>query len=225
MKALNVTTFFGNDTDPGLLLLSKSMSSHCTGNGNFVFSGTSLGDFTGAQNTWFLSVVAASTGDPQLIATAHKNRGIMEPFMTAVAEQVNTQANHDKTKLISSGGELTSVGGAIGIFKQPIIKSLTDGPVKGSLMVTLIKDPTDGFALGVMVVLTDLKTNETKTWFTTMKHIIVIPNLVSGDEYAVSFAWVGTNSTINISALLNRFAQYSSDAVCSCPLSEVNCCL
>lgn len=206
MKAQNIKSFYGNETDYYLMLLSKSMAVHCTGNPNFIFLLTVLTDFVTAQGHWFDAVVAASTNDPELVAVAHEKRLLMEPLMTAVAHVVNDQAHHVKSKLISSGGELTSVGGTIGIFAKPIIEKIIGGPVKGSLSCYLHHAADDGKALGTMVYLTIVKTGETKSWFTTVQHIIVISSLTPGDEYSISFAWVGTDSTLNPSEPISKFA-------------------
>ncbi len=209
MKHLNVKTFFGNDTEGYLLVLSESMMVKCAGNPNFVFKvttpgHTSLMDCTVAVGNWHGAVIDASTGDPEKIARAVEMRGIMEPLLSGVAQEVNTEAKHDKAKLISSGGELTSEGGAIGIFAKPVVKDISAGPASGTLASTLV---TESKALGTMVRLTNLTTKITKEFFTTQKHIIIVSDLTIGVEYEQSFAFVGTNATLNYSDPIGRYPQ------------------
>lgn len=197
MKAQNIKTYFGKYSIPDLFLLSSKMVAKCFPNINFDFSGTSFGDFKTAQQNWANAVMHDLDTAPGL-------RKIMEPLMSVVAVQVNMQAGHNVVILKSSGGDLTSEGGTIGVFGKVVVDSSVAGEVTGTIVSTL---QTEAKALGVMVYLTNLKTNASKSWFTTEKHIVTISSLDPGTEYELQFAWVGTDSTLNPCDPFNRYPQ------------------
>lgn len=204
MKQLNIKTYYGDASNDHLKTVSGDIASHCTSNSNFTFAGTSFTDFKTAQGNWVTGLTAASTGDPAKEADALALRKLMEPMLTDICNQVNTQAKHDKSKLLSSGGEVTSAGGSVGIFSAPVIKKVVTSLAPGTMEVTL---ETESRALGTMITMVDVATNESKTWFVAQKHILMITGLTPGKEYSFSFAWVGTNMTLVYSSPINKFAQ------------------
>jgi hypothetical protein len=197
MKPLNIKAYFGKYTIPDLFLLSKRMAVRCTGNLNFTFVTTSLTDYVTAQGNWENAIIHGLDTAPGL-------RIIMEKFMGPVAVQVNFQAGHDKTKLQSSGGDLTSEGGTIGVFGKVVVDSSVAGEVTGTIVSTL---QVEEKAMGVMVYLKNLKSQVAKAWFSSEKHIVIISNLDPGTEYELQFAWVGTDSTLNPCDPFNRYPQ------------------
>lgn len=204
---LNIKTYFGGDSEGTLLVLAGSMKIKCTGNANFVFSVTTVGhttltDFGGAYDAWHEEVLDAN-GDPEKVALALELRKAMEPLQTIVANEVNAQAKHVKSKLISSGGELTSEGGVIGEFEAPVVEKIVS-EYSRTLEATL---KTESKALGTMVRMKNLVTGVIKEWFTSHKHVILVTELTSGTEYELSFAFVGTNSTLHYSDPIGRFPQ------------------
>jgi len=197
MKAQNIISYFGGLTIADLLLLSGKMNAQCLPNTNFTFSGTTFTDFRTAQGDYSNALFHGLDTAPSL-------RIAMLPLMSVVAVQVNVQAAHDVLKLKSSGGDLTSVGGTIGIFDKVVINSIVAGEVTGTLVANL---ETEEKALGTLVYLVNLKTLEAKSWFTSEKHIITVSSLAPGTEYSLAFAWVGTDSTLNPSDPLPRYPQ------------------
>jgi hypothetical protein len=204
---LNIKTYFGGDAEGILLVLAGSMKTKCTGNANFVFSVTTIGhttltDFGDSYDAWHEAVLDAN-GDPEKEALALELRKVMEPLQTIVSNEVNAQANHVKSKLISSGGQLTTVAGVIGEFAAPVVEKIVSEN-SGTLEATL---KTEAKALGTMVRLTNVATSVTIEWFTSHKHVILVTELTPGAEYALSFAFVGTNSTLHYSDPISRFPQ------------------
>ena len=202
MHKLNIKANFSGDTIADLKEESTSIATKSADNPNFVFLEDTFTNFVAKQGNWIAALLLAESGDSQKIAQAEEVRLEMEPLMEVVCKQINVQANHVKSKLISSGGTLTSVGGSIGMFEAPIVKSINPGPVSGSLLVTLV---TEKRCLGTMIHLIDLATSESKTFFISDRHILLIPNLTRGKEYSLSFAWLGTNSTLVYSDAISRF--------------------
>jgi hypothetical protein len=207
MKPLNIKTYFGDDSEGSLLVLAGSMKTKCTGNGNFVFSVTTIGhttlsDFIDSYDAWHDAVLDAN-GDPEKEALALELRKIMEPLMTVVANEVNAQAKHVKSKLISSGGELTAEGGTVGAFAAPVVEKIVS-EVSQTLEATL---KTESKALGTMVRVKNVTTGAIREYFTSHKHIILVTGLTAGIEYELSFAFVGTNSTLNYSDPIGRYPQ------------------
>ena len=204
---LNIKTYFGGDSEGSLLVLAGSMKTKCTGNANFVFSVTTVGhttltDFGDAYDLWHDAVLDAN-GDPEKEALALELRKIMEPLLTVVANEVNAQAKHVKSKLISSRGQLTTEGGVIGEFAAPVVNQIISEST-GTLEATL---KTEEKALGTMVRLKNMATGAIKEWFTSHKHVILVTELTPGTEYDLSFAFVGTNSTLHYSDPIGRFPQ------------------
>ncbi len=202
MHKLNIREEFSGETIADLKEESTSVATKSADNPNFTFLATTFTDFVAKQGEWIAELLLAESGNSEKIAAANELRLEMEPLMEVVCKQVNVQANHVKSKLISSGGSLTSVGGAIGMFLAPIVKSIVMGPVTGTLLVNLV---TERRSMGTMVHLIDVATGESKTFFMSDKHLLLISNLTRGKEYSLSFAWLGTNSTLVYSEPISRF--------------------
>jgi len=102
MDAIKVITNFSPFADAELDKEALNAVKACTGNANFKFSGTSLADFTTAENDYHEAMGNIKTGDHQAITAKNNAREVLEKTFSAIAKQVNDQSGGDLLILESS---------------------------------------------------------------------------------------------------------------------------
>jgi len=159
-------------------------------NPNFAFSGTTYNDFKTSFNDWVTrNSEGEISGDHSIIDDADNKEITAKANYKIIAKQVNTQAAHDKGKLLSSGGVLVEDGGALGVLKQAVIVSAKSNN-SGEIDVTLL---TYDKSVGTILTWTDLTAGTVMEHeFFAQKHIITLDGLISGHQYEITAAHKGT---------------------------------
>jgi hypothetical protein len=111
MRKEKVITNFDGFADVELDDAASKANTALTGNANFTFTGTVFTDFTGAATSYHSKMAALATGGRQAVIAKDIAKEILKAKFSAVAKEVNRQANGDLGKLNSSG---------IDLAKQPI---------------------------------------------------------------------------------------------------------
>jgi len=166
---------------------------------NFFFTGTTKGTYDTRYDNWVkLNSAAEISGATQDILDAEDARILLDISYAIIANQVNLQAAHDKSKLVSSGGILTSDNVSLGILPQATLKGATS-TVAEEIIVNLV---TLNVAIGTIVRLQDLTdtTAPVVDEFFAQKHLIYIDGLISGHRYRVWVAHKGSVRKVIFSA-------------------------
>ncbi len=158
-------------------------------NTNFTFSGTSYTLLTSRFGTWVTKNSAAEiSGDHIKVQEAEDARILLVESYRDIASQVNVQAAHDKSKLLSSGGVLTADASPLGVLPQAVIAKVVS-TIPGEASITII---TFEKSIGTMVYWKDLTTGISDKDFFAQKHIILVDGLVSGHQYEFTVAHKGS---------------------------------
>ncbi len=185
----------------GLNLLTGCAST----NSNFTFPGTIYTLYVSRYNAWVLKNSEGEvTGDHVIIQTADDNLLLAKASYSLVATSVNSQSSHDLIKLKSSGGILTSEGGALGVLPKALIKSVTSSVVEEAT----ISIETYDKSVGTMVYWTDLTASTPQqNEFFAQKHIIHLDGLISGHQYEIIVAHKGSVRKVILSNPVKIYIQ------------------
>ncbi len=185
----------------GLNLINGS---NPTDNTNFTFSGTTYTLLVSRYNTWVsLNSAGEISGDHVKIQLADDAQILVIASYKSVADQVNTQAAHDRAKLLSSGGILTEEGTPLGVLPQAVISKITSS-IPGQAEINII---TYEKSIGTMVYWKDLTDRTEDKDFFAQKHIITLDGLISGHQYEITVAHKGTVRQVILSNPVKIYVQ------------------
>jgi len=159
-------------------------------NTNFTFSGTTYNDLKVSFNAWVArNSEGEVSGDHIIIDDADNMEITAKANYKIIAKQVNTQAAHDKGKLLSSGGVMVSDGASLGVLKQAVITDVSSN-IAGEAVITIL---TFDKSVGTIITWTDLTAGTVMEHeFFAQKHLITLDGLISGHQYEITAAHKGT---------------------------------
>ena len=174
-------------------------------NTNFTFTGTTYNDLKVNFNAWVTrNSEGEVSGDHVIIDEADNMEITAKGNYKIIAKQVNTQAAHDRGKLLSSGGVLVEDGGALGVLKQAVIVSVKSENAE-EIEITLL---TYDKSVGTIITWKDLTAGTVMEHeFFAQKHIIVLDGLISGHQYEITVAYKGTVRQVRKSNPVKVYAQ------------------
>ena len=191
MTLLDILTDVDGYSKPDFNTAGQNLVTGCAvTNTNFAFTGTTYPDYKSSFLNWVgLNSTAEVSGDHIDVDKADNAEILAKANYKIIAKQVNLQAAHDRTKLLSSGGILTSDGGALGILPQAVIKKITS-EIAEEIRIEVI---TFDKSVGTIVTWKDLTANTPlEHEFFAQKHIIILDGLISGHQYEITAAHKGT---------------------------------
>ena len=190
MNQQNIITDATSFTKPELQTNAQNLVTGCApSNTNFTFSGTSYGDLSNRTGKWISTNSAAEvSGDHVQVQEAKDLSILVEASYKEIAEQVNTQSNHNLAMLKSSGGILTSEGGTLGVLKQAVITGITS-TIAGEVVISLI---TMEQSVGTIISWKDLTAGTAMEHeFFAQKKNILLDGLISTHQYEITAAHKG----------------------------------
>lgn len=193
MRKDKVITNFDAFADLDLDEAAAKAQTSLTGNANFTFTGTVFTDFTAAASTYHGKIGALATGGTQAVIAKDAAKDVLQTKFSALAKEVNRQANGDLAKLTSSG---------IALAKQPVHQPQPQ-PVglqvkNGNGTDMLVSVSTSGVSNHGCIFAYTPATNapaDPNTW--TIKHSnghsIIIKGLTPGTAYLFTVAYKGAD--------------------------------
>ena len=207
MTKLDIITDVTNESKADFQTAGQNLVTGCAvTNTNFTFTGTTYADFKTSFETWVrLNSEGEISGDHIIIDNADNAEITAKANYKIIANQVNLQANHDRAKLLSSGGILTSEGGALGVLPQAVIKKVSsENPEE--IRIELI---TFDKSVGTIVTWKDLTVSDSimEHEFFAQKHIITFDGFISGHQYEITAGHKGTVRKVLFSNSVKVFIQ------------------
>ncbi len=188
---LDILTDATNWSKPDFNTHGLNLKTGCVAtNTNFTFTGTTYADYKGSFDDWVTkNSTAEISGDHEEIQLANNAEILAKANYKIIANQVNLQANHDRVKLLSSGGVLTTDAGKLGVLKQAVITGITS-TIAGEINIEIL---TYDKATGTIITWKDLTAGTVMEHeFFAQKHIILLDALISGHQYEITAAHKGT---------------------------------
>ena len=206
MKTQKLLTDYSKLSDVNLDLKAKAIKNALTDNPNFTNLVVSLPDFTALQEDFEEALAMVGSRDRIKIAFKNQSRLLLIQAMRQLAFDINSQANGDRTKLVSSGFDLPTVRESKPSITQPSEFKISDGLNQGELKFSCKKVH---HAIIYLFEYTDEIPNEDTKWnvlsSTTKK--ITIKGLRSGTRIYGRIRAIGTKGKETTSVILSRIVQ------------------
>ncbi len=189
-----VLTGFTELDDGELDIEAANAVTGLTGNPSFIFTGTTLTDFSDVATAYHNALGALSTGGKAAIILKNETREALLPMFTGVAIIVNQQANGNQTALSSSGIKLASDNRNHHQQPMPINLQVTNGP-NGTMAPSVKHSPVgDHGTVFAFTVGTNPQTDpNTWTQKTVNGHKATISGLTPGTAYNFTAAYKGSD--------------------------------
>ncbi|ADY51150.1 hypothetical protein Pedsa_0571 [Pseudopedobacter saltans DSM 12145] len=141
MKKDRLITNYSKYNDVALDFKAKQIVESLTENDNFPTTVPSLQDFTALSKEFNVSLNKARTGDKVQIAYKNQLRKQLLSNMQELAINVESQAFNDRSKLMSSGFDVSSNSGITPIITAPKNFTLSDGSNIGEIKLNSSGSP------------------------------------------------------------------------------------
>lgn len=186
--------------DKKALLIINSL----TGNPNFTNPHPSLTEIANSRIAYIDALASAKVGGKQETAYKKQCRNNLETQLNSLGLYINLNCKNDEVVATSSGFDIKKIGKPIGILPKPSNFSLSNGPIKGSLIANI--DKIAG-AKTYIFEITEVPVTKESIWVKQLSSTkkMLFTGLVSGTEYAIKAAGVGKESLLIYSDILSSF--------------------
>lgn len=193
---------FSNLSDGNFLAKAQNIESSMEENPNFPTPSPTVEDLAAATGAYGEAYVAASTGNHADVATKNAMRQALTDLLKSLAANVTSTANGDRSKLLTSGFDVSKEKEPIVITKPENIQ-VTNGLNSGDLevSVTRVKGATS-----YVHEYADAEAMNANNWqaVTTTMSKITYNNLLAGKTYYCRVAAVGSKGQIVYSDPISR---------------------
>lgn len=206
MKKDRLITNYGRYNDVELDFKAKHIVGSLANNENFPTTVPSLADFTSLSDNYTTALNKAKTGDRAQIAQKNMLRKSLLSSMQELAVNVESQAFNDRSRLITSGFDLSSNSGGTAHLSAPKNFRVLDGLNKGEIRLTC-NGATN--ALSFVHEYTEDELTEEALWKseTSSSRNHTFRSLVSGKRIYVRTRAIGTKGQEITSDTLSRIVQ------------------
>lgn len=204
MKKINLN--FRRYTDGALLVLAQAILTALTGNAFFPTPSPTLAVLQTAISDYSDALAAAAQGGKNNIVVKNASKAALIKILVSLALNIMNTANGNLIMLTSSAFPLSKDRAPLGPIGNPQILKLEDGPVSGSLMVTIGK-VTGAKTYGYEYALDPL--TDDSQWNSEIDNLIkhTFNDMEAGKKYWVRVIAYGNNEQETDSDPVSRIVQ------------------
>ena len=206
MKKDRIITNYGKYNDVELDFKTKHIIESLTDNVNFSTTTPSLADLTALSNSYNLALNKAKTGEKSQIANKNAIRKLLLNMLQELAVNIESQAFNDRSRLITSGFDVSSNSGSTPQLSAPKNFRVLDGSNKGEIKLTS-NGATN--ALSYLHEYTEDELTEEAIWKseTSSSKNHIFKNIPSGRRIYARTKAIGTKGQEITSNTLSRIVQ------------------
>lgn len=206
MKKDRIITNYGKYNDVQLDFKAKHIIESLTDNTNFPTTSPSLADLTALSNSYNLALNKAKTGEKSQIANKNAIRKSLLNTLQELAVNIESQAFNDRSRLITSGFDVSSNSGSTSQLSAPKNFRILDGSNKGEIKLTSSGSTN---ALSYLHEYTEDELTEDAIWKseTSSSKNHIFRNIASGKRIYARTKAIGTKGQEITSNTLSRIVQ------------------
>lgn len=193
-------------SEQNLAFRAQMVIVNLTGNPSFPVTVPSLADFTVVKNTYTQALEDCADGDKTAIALKNQAKNVLLTWMDNLANNVQSLAQNDRAKMVSSGFEMASDGESSPPLSSPENFTVTEGLNKGELRLSIKGDSN---AIAYVFEYTEEPPTENSIWNSRPSSIRehTLTGLRSGTRIYVRAGKVGRKNQYVYSEVLSRIVQ------------------
>ncbi len=206
MKKDRIITNYGKYNDVELDFKAKHIIESLTDNTNFPTTNPTLADLTALSTSYNLALNKAKTGEKSQIANKNAIRKSLLNTLQELAINIESQAFNDRSRLITSGFDVSSNSGSTSQLSAPKNFRILDGSNKGEIKLTS-NGATN--ALSYLHEYTEDELTENALWKseTSSSKTHLFKNIPSGQRIYARTKAIGTKGQEITSDTLSRIVQ------------------
>lgn len=192
---IKVLIGFSKYSDWGLFAKANHIVASLTGNAYFAVVEPTLVQVQAGIDAFYDALNAVQRGDTASTSLKNEKRAALITLLQDLGLNIQQKGENNRTKLLSSGFDITKTRQSAGVLAKPYITRLVQGNVKGSIeaTITAIKG-AKSYCFEVAPVPVTKETVWTP--YLTTRSKLLITGLTQGVEYAFRACGVGTNPTL-----------------------------